>query len=91
MAISKDLVSTPLAKVTVSEAGGAVKLQVELGADLGGGKAAGVLQGKATMELDVEGKQIIDLGLDLAAAKFPAAAAMIEAAKAIIDSQLANV
>lgn len=77
--------------LTIAESGGVAKLSASIGASLGGGAVAGVLKGSATLELDVGAQQLVDLGLDLAAAKFPSVAPLIAAAKSAIDAQLAKI
>lgn len=77
-------------QVAISEQGGVASVKVSLSEQVGGGSVAGVVKATVSAELDVSAKQLIDAGLDLAAAKFPAAAAAIEGAKAIIDAEMAN-
>lgn len=91
MSFSKSLVSGPAGSIVVSEVGGELKLLASFGAVLGGGEAAGAAKAQASVELDVEGKQIIDLGLEYAMAKFPVAAALIGAAKDAIDAEISKV
>jgi hypothetical protein len=89
MAISKQIQAGP-ALVNISEAAGIVTLQASLAQSVGGGQAAGALKASASVEIDIEVKQLIDLGLELAQAKFPAAAALIAAAQSAIDAELAK-
>lgn len=77
-----------MGKLVVAEEAGEASIEIALSQALGGGQAAGVVHVQAGAKAVVEVKQIIDLGLDLAAAKFPMAAPLIMAAKAEIDAQL---
>lgn len=90
MGFSKVLVSGQHGSVSVSEDGGHVVLSGSVSASVGGGEAKGVVGVSGSLALTLEAKQLIDLGLDLAAAKFPGAASLIEAAKAGIDAELAR-
>lgn len=77
--------------LTVSESAGAVSLSVSASASAGGGSLAGVASASLSASIQLSAKQLIDLGLDLAAAKFPVAGGLIEAAKAGVDAELAKV
>lgn len=89
--MQKDIVKGQYGGLSVSEQGGEVVLAGSLSASLGGGEAAGVVKVGGSLSISVEAKQLIDLGLDLAAAKYPAVASLIAAAKTAIDAELAKV
>jgi hypothetical protein len=89
MALEKQIQAGP-ALIDVSEAAGVVTLKASIAQSVGGGQAAGALKASAIVELDLEVKQLVDLGLELAAAKFPTAAALIAAAQSAIDAELAK-
>lgn len=90
MALSKVLVAGPHGNVEVSEVGGKVMLTGTLSASLGGGGAEGVMGVSGNVSLTLEAKQLIDLGFELAKAKFPGAGALLDAAKGAVDSELAK-
>lgn len=90
MSFSKELVSSDLGSVSVSESAGVVSLVGMAKASLGGGAAAGVASIDAKVAINLEVKHLVDLGLDLAAEKFPAVKSLIDAAKAVIDAELAK-
>jgi len=89
MALSKLIQAGPVA-ITIAEEAGQVSVQVAVDASLGGGAAAGVLKGKAAIEVDLGAQQVADLALGLLAAKFPSMAGIIDGAKAAIDAELAH-
>ncbi len=75
----------------INEDGGVASVKISAGASIGGGSVAGSLKAVASAELDMDVKLLIDAGFDLAAHKFPAASALILAAKAGVDAELAKV
>ena len=87
--ISKTLASGPLGSLVVSEADAEFKAVASFSATLGGA-AAGAAKAVVSAEIDVEGKELIDLGFSVAAAKYPSAAPFIQAAQAEIDAILAK-
>lgn len=90
MSFSKVIPVGSVGQLEISEAGGVATLKATLAQSAGGGSMEGVAKASASIELDVSAKQLIDAGLELAAAKFPMAAAAIEGAKAMIDAELAK-
>ena len=77
-------------QLTISESAGVVSLGVTGSATLGGGEAAGIASASLSASVNMSAKQAIDLGLDLAAAKFPSVAAVIKEAQALIDAEIAS-
>lgn len=88
---SKSIALGSLGSLTVSESDGVARLSVSVGAVAGSGDVAGALKCVASVEADVAASELIDLGLALAEAKFPAIASLIADAKAGIDAELAKV
>jgi hypothetical protein len=60
--------------LTLSEEAGVASVKVAVGADLGGGEAAGVLKAQASCEVDMAVAQFAQLALDLLKSKLPASA-----------------
>lgn len=87
---SKEIKLGDAGSLVVSESAGVAKVILSIGTSVGGGEVAGVLKGAASIEVDLGAQQLIDLGFDLAAAKFPALAGLIAAAKAGVDAELAK-
>lgn len=75
-------------QVSIGESAGVVSISVSASHQAGGGSLAGVASASLSATVQLSAKQLIDAGLDLAAAKFPAAASLIAAAKAGIDAEL---
>lgn len=71
-----------------SEANEQIVMKASMSAQAGGGEAAGFLKGKASMEIDLEAAQIIDLGFGIAEAKFPSVAQYLKLAQAEIHALL---
>lgn len=90
MGYSKTLLSGDAGSLVVSEEAGTVKLALTGQLSLGGGEAAGVVSGKASVEVDLGAKQLIDLGFGLAESKFPAVASLLKAAQDVIDAELSK-
>lgn len=78
-------------QVDLSEAGGIATLKVSLAQAVGGGSMAGVAKASASVEVDVSAAQLIDAGFELAKAKFPSVALLIDEAKLLVDAELAKV
>ena len=85
------LVKNDLASVEFSEAGGVGALKISVNASLGGGATAGVVKAVASAEVDLSAKQLVDASFDLAAAKYPAAAAAIAIAKGLVDEEFSKI
>lgn len=77
-------------QVSLSESAGVVSISVSASHSAGGGSLEGVASASVSASIQLSAKQLIDAGFDLAAAKFPAAASLIAAAKAGVDSELAQ-
>lgn len=90
MSYSATLFSKDGVSVTVSEAAGVVALTTSVDATLGGGSVAGVLGVKGSISAQVSAQQLIDLGLKLAADKYPAASVVISSVQAVIDAEIAK-
>ncbi len=88
--LSKTLYSGPAGSVSVSESGGVVSLSGSLSASAGGGAAKGVVGISGSLSISLGAGQVCDMGLDIAAAKFPALAAEIALVKAALDAELAK-
>lgn len=94
MAFQKVLAQGDKGSLILSEEAGELKLALAGDISLGGGSSKGFIKAKAAIELDVEGKEIIDAGFDLAAHKFAGNAAIVAAidgAKALVDAELAKI
>ena len=89
MSYSKQIKVGSLGTLTVTEAAGAVTLSVSLSDALGGGEAAGVAQASVSAQVQLSAKQLIDLGLDFAAAQFPSVAAVVKDVQAAVDAEIA--
>lgn len=74
--------------IVVKEEHGIASIELVIAESAGGGSAEGVAKVSASAKAEVGIKQLIDLGLDLAKSKFPAAAGLIDGAKVAIDSEL---
>ena len=90
MGFSKVIESGKLGSVTVSEEAGVVSLVGSLDSSVGGGEATGIVTIGASVSVKMSAKQMIDIGLELAATKFPSVASEIALAKAAIDAELAK-
>jgi hypothetical protein len=73
-------------QLVASEAAGVVTLAVTAGASF----ENGALKFESSNEFDVGAEQLIDLGLELAAAKYPAAASLINEVKALADAAVSS-
>lgn len=69
---SKELQLGQVGSLAVSEAAGVATVKVSVNAAVGGGQAAGVLKAAASVEVDVEAAQLVQLALDLLKSKLPA-------------------
>lgn len=90
MSYSKQYPIGQVGALSVSESAGVVNLNVSVSATLGGGQAAGIASASLSGGVSMSVKQLIDLGADLAAAKFPSLAAVFKEAQALIDAELAQ-
>lgn len=88
MPFKKQLFSVGGATGTISEAAGNVTLAVTLSESAGGGALAGVASVSGSLSVSFGAKQLIDAGLELAAAKYPSVAALITEAKVLIDAEI---
>ena len=88
--LSKTLYSGPAGSVSVSESGGVVSLSGSLSSSAGGGEAKGVASVYASVTVSIGAEQVLDMGLDIAAAKYPALAAEIALIKAAANAELAK-
>lgn len=77
-------------QVSIGESGGVVSISVSASHSAGGGSLEGVASASLSATVQLSAKQLIDAGFDLAAAKFPAAASLIAAAKAGVDAELVS-
>lgn len=84
---TKTIQAGPVA-LEFSEANETITMKASMSAQAGGGEAAGFLKGTASMEVDLEAGQVIDLGFALAEAKFPAVAQYLKLAQAEIHALL---
>ena len=91
MAFTKVLASNEFGSVSVSESGGVASLTANASAKLGGGEAADVVSFTTSNGIQISAKQLIDLGLELAASKYPSVAPEIALVQAGIDAELAKV
>lgn len=76
------------AQIVLQESAGVASAVISIDQSVGGGQAAGVLKAKASIELDFGAQQAADLVIGLLEMKFPAAAGLLEAAKAALDAEL---
>jgi hypothetical protein len=78
-------------QVSISEQGGVASVEVALSQQAGGGDVAGFAKASVSAKIEVSAHQLIDAGLELAKAKFPSAASIIDGAKVIIDAEIGKV
>lgn len=90
MSFSKVIPVGSAGQVEISEAAGVASFKVSLSQAAGGGPLEGFAKAKVSAEFDVSAAQLIKAGLELAKAKFPAAASIIDGAEAAIDAELAK-
>lgn len=90
MTFSKSFVGPAGSSLSIEAANGEVKIVASESGELGGGEVQGFLKVKGSAEIDLEDQMIIDAGLDMAAAKFPMVASLIQGAKAAIDAELSK-
>lgn len=88
--MEKDLVKGQYGGIVLTESAGNVTLSGTLSASLGGGEAQGVVSVSGSIGVTLQASHLIDMGLDLAAAKYPSVASLIAAAKLAIDAELAK-
>lgn len=88
--VSKIVQIGKVGSLAFSENDGVESLVASVSASAGGGDMAGVLKGSASLELDVSGLQLINLGFGIAEAKFPSLAPLMKAAQDAIDAELAK-
>lgn len=91
MGFSKVIPLGSVGQLSINEDGGVGSVVLSVGGSIGGGSIAGVLKGKASVEVDANAKDLIDAGLLLCEAKFPAAASIIGVLKAAIDAEMEKV
>lgn len=91
MGFSKVIPVGSAGSVSINEQDGVASVKVTLSQSAGGGEIAGFAKASLTAEIDISAQQLIDAGLELAKVKFPSAAALIDAAKAGIDAEMAKV
>ena len=90
MGFSKVIPIGSAGSLSLNESAGGFSAVVSLQESVGGGAAAGAAQAKASIEFDIAGKQLMDLSLDLLAAKFPSLSAEIALIKAAADAEVAK-
>ena len=78
-------------QLEIKEAGGEGSIALSAGLSAGGGSVAGAVKVKASVEVDANGKQLLDGLLDWAGKKWPAAAPEIAAFKAVLDAAAASI
>ena len=78
-------------KLDLSELAGVVTAKLSLSESVGGGSVAGVVKGTVSAEVDFGAQQLIDAGLALVKAKYPALAAVVDAVQSGIDAEIAKV
>lgn len=91
MGFSKVIQVGSAGQIVIAEQGGKASVSVSLSEQAGGGQAASFAKASVSASLEVDAVVLIDAGLELAKAKFPGAASLIDGAKAIIDTELAQV
>jgi hypothetical protein len=89
--MEKEIKLGEVGALVVKEEGGIASVKLSLTASIGGGEVAGALKGSVSAEVDLDAKILIDVGMELAAAKFPAVAGILKGAKAMIDKELASI
>jgi hypothetical protein len=89
MAFSKIIPVGSAGSLTIAEQAGEAKFILSLNEAVGGGKTAGALKAGVAIEVDVEGKALIDAGFAIAIAKFPGVSAILAQAQALIDAEIA--
>ncbi len=90
MGFSKTLVSAEGVSVSISESAGVASLSASLSKSAGGGEAAGIVAVSGSLNLSLDAKHLIDLGLELAEAKYPSVASVIALVKAGVDAEIAK-
>lgn len=78
-------------QLSISEAAGVATLAFSIAESVGGGSTAGVLVAKATAEVDIKAEELIDAGMGLAKAKWPALAGAIDGIQKFIDDEIAKI
>lgn len=91
MSYSKVIPVGSAGSLTISEAGGVASLALALAESVGGGSVAGIATAKVSAEVDVSALMLMDAGLGLIEAKFPAFAAEVALVKAALDAELAKI
>lgn len=89
MSYSKVIPVGSAGSLTISEAAGEGKLVLSV-AEAAGGSLVGVAKASINVEVDVSVAALVDVGLALAEAKYPSAAALIAGIKGIIDAEVAT-
>lgn len=88
--INKVIPLGTVGNLVLAEEAGVVSLKLSLAESVGGGSVAGVVKAGLSAEVELSAAQLIDVGLELAKAKFPSVASLIDAAKLAIDAELAK-
>lgn len=88
MAFQKTIDLGSGASLSITEGAGSASVGISAGASLGGGEVAGIAKVKVAAEADIEDTVLVGLIFDYAAAKVPAAAELINDAKAAVLAEL---
>ena len=91
MSYSKVIPVGSAGSLTISEAAGQASVKVSLNEQAGGGEIAGFAKAQLSAEIDVNALVLADVGLEIIAAKYPAASSLILSIKAIMDGEASKV
>ena len=91
MSVSKTIPLGKIGSLTFAENSGVESIAVSLDGSLGGGEVAGFLTGKASIEADVQGIHLADIGLMILSSKYPQFAAEIALVKSSLDAEIAKI
>lgn len=75
-------------KVTLTEDGAAVSIEISANVSAGGGSLAGVATAQLSAKATMSAAQLIDAGLELAMSKYPSASGAIGTLKALVDAEM---
>lgn len=90
MSFSKVIQLGTIGQLTLGETAGAVQLQIGVADSAGGGSVAGVAKVSANVSAEISIAELIDAGLALAEAKFPALSSEIAVLKGLVDAAIAK-
>lgn len=91
MGFSKVIQLGEVGQLTIAEDSAKVQLSLSVSQQAGQGSVGGFAKASLSAGVELDAHILIDAGLDLAIAKFPAAASILQGAKAAIDAELAKV